>query len=256
MNKNERFLLPVGDSSALPFRSREDLVRLMRTGLLSEMTEILSSIEGAIEDHPLAFDMMRAFTDCKNYCLIRLGQLKPSPATLSGLVRKNGPVMRRPLQVMRVVAKNTGDWIDDDRLCGLDLRRIRDRLQDRDTPSCIKSWPKGWIPGYGPKEGCRAVLRRGCLLRLAAITEACGDAADLWRRLAIAPVWDLDGEERVSALRIGIGEETPVLMVYIGEEGREVWRPADSLHTVLLTEIVNAVSEMAETQYGYTFIRP
>lgn len=244
--------------------SRDVVVRTMRAGLRAQLATLLREHASAAGTPAAPIGILRSLVDCRAYGMARLAVDNPSPAVLAGLVAEAAAEAPGVVQVLQFPVKNEERWFDDASLCGFDLRRIRDRLLEQSTPSCCGAWPRRWISGYGPMQGFEEVLRRGCLVSLDALTFLCGEAAGPWRRLAVPAdtmheVFDDDMVLELSALRVGAsasrrGEKG--LMAFVGEEGRELWRPADSLPLDVLLSLVEGLSARVPQTKGFRFMMP
>ena len=245
-------------------------VSTMRAGLLAEIADVLSDRRDVNDQvvpaaAPAPVGILCSFVDCRSYGLVRLTDGKyPSLETLAGYVPADDKDFRGAIQVLRLPSKHDECWYDDTALCGFDLRRIRDRLLEKKTPSCLTAWPKAWVPGYGPKTGFQDTLSRGCLVRLAAMVRIFGEDAGPWRRLEFSSVElavDMMAEpprmQSFSALRLDRGDEKgESLRFFTGRRGMETWVSAEAVSLSMLQDLVQWLDDIYATKGSYIFILP
>ena len=245
-------------------------VSTMRAGLLAEIIDILCDRRNVNDrilpaEAPAPVGILCSFVDCHSYGLVRLTDGKiPSLATLAGYVHADDKDFKGAIQALRLPSRHEDRWYDDTALCGFDLRRIRDRLLERKTPSCLTAWPKSWVPGYGPKAGFQDTLCRGCFVRLAALVRVFGEESGPWRRLEFSPVEltaDMMAEpprlQSFSAMRLDRDDETgESLRFFTGRRGMETWISAEAVSLAMLYDLVRWMDDLYATKESYTFILP
>lgn len=240
-------------------------VATMRAGLLAEITDILLARQAMPADAPAPVGILRSLADCRSYGLVRLTEGKaPSLTTLAGYVPAGDEAPRGAVQALRMPVTRDERWCDDTSLCGFDLRRIRDRLTGAVTPACLPAWPKAWIPGYGPKEGFRETLSRGCAVRLSALVRLLGEEAGPWRKLAFPPM-DIPRDLMVSpprmqsfsALRLDRGDgRGDTLRFFTGRRGMETWVSAEGVPLSMQFDLVRRMDDACATKGHYNFVLP
>lgn len=245
-------------------------VSTMRAGLLAEIADTLAGRRDVNDrvlpaEAPAPIGILCSFVDCRSYGLVRLTDGKyPSLETLAGYVPAEDTVFKGAVQALRLPVRQDEHWYDDTSLCGFDLRRIRDRLLEQKTSSCLSAWPKNWVPGYGPKEGFQDTLCRGCLVRLAALVRIFGEVAGPWRRLEFSPVElaaDLMAEpprlQSFSAMRLDRDDETEEsLRFFTGRRGMETWVSAEAVSLVMLFDLVRWMDDIYATKGSHIFVLP
>lgn len=253
------FLVPTKDAL---------FVSTMRTGLLSGITDLLLVRKDAFgkavpADAHAPVGILHSMVDCRGYGLVRLpGGTPASLETLSGMVPADAQ-RGCALQALHMPVRRHEEWVDDTALCGFDLRRVRDRLVEIRTPSCLGSWPGHWVPGYGPQEGFKEVLSRGCRVRLAAFARCFGTVSGAWRILSFPEVVTGGGAlaappyRRTTGLRINAADDRGgTLRLLVGEPRFERWLSPDDVSLQALYALMARLQADFDNGERYQFVMP